>query len=140
MQLDAHKNVVESLLQDLPLALVGGQRNSFNFAVKEFFFFAYTVESDRFDHGDWFLDLQQTRCQLQNMPTNAMSLTQKTFDVPGKTSALTLAFQDQGPSSDTRYSQSKFKIRPAPPDPHARYSTVEGQDLMVERFFHSIRE
>ena len=132
--LDASKNVVESLLEDLPLALVGGERNSFNFAVGEFFFYAYTLESDRFDHGDWFLDLQHTRCQLQNIPNNAMSLTQKTFDVPGKTSALTLAFQDQGPTSDTRYSQSKFKIRPALYD-FERHSTVEGQDLMLERFF-----
>ena len=132
--LDASKNVVESLLEDLPLALIGGQPNSFNFAVGEFFFYAYTLESDRFDHGDWFLDLQHTRCQLQNIPNNAMSLTQKTFDVPGKTSALTLAFQDQGPTSDTRYSQSKFKIRPAPHD-RERSSTVEGQDLMLERFF-----
>ena len=137
--LDAQKNVVESLLEDLPVAseLVGQDdpANAFDFGVDEFFFYVYTLESNRFDHGDWFLDLQNTRCQLQNMPTNAMSLTQKTFDVPGKTTALTLAFQDQGPSSDTRCSRSKFKIRPAPVDPAGEISTQEGQDLLLERFF-----
>ena len=137
--MDAQKNVVESLLQDLSCANPDNgaqlQSGSFNFAVKDFFFYAYTIESDRFDHGDWLLDLQNTRCQLQNMPNNAMSLTQKTFDVPGKTSSLTLAFQDQGPTSDTRYSQSKFKIRPAPVDESGTLSTQEGQDLLLERFF-----
>ena len=137
--MDAQKNAVESLLNDLSVALQTNgdhhQPGGLNFAVKEFFFYAYTIESDRFDHGDWFLDLQNTRCQLQNMPNNSMSLTQKTFDVPGKTSALTLAFQDQGPASDTRCSQSKFKIRPAPVEGTGGYSTQEGQDLLLERFF-----
>ena len=140
--MDAQKNVVESILSDLPVAFnINGenfQANSFNFAGSDFFFYAYTLESQRFDHGDWFLDLQNTRCQLQSIPNNSMSLTQKTFDVPGKTNALTVAFQDQGPFGDTRYSQSKFKIRPAPVNEDngdGRFSAIEGQDLMLERFF-----
>ena len=69
------------------------------------------------------------------MPNNATSLTQKSFDVPGRTSALTLAFQDQGQGSDTRCSRSKFKIRPAPVDDAVHVSSQEGQDLLIERFF-----
>jgi len=135
---DALYNVVESFTDDLAAAASGADvpAGSFRFAVNEFFFCAYTIESDRFDHGDWFLDLQNTRCQLQNMPTNSTSLISKNFDVPGKTAALTLAFQDQGPTSDTRFSQSKFKIRPAPvTDQNAAMSTEDGQDLLLERFF-----
>ena len=68
------------------------------------------------------------------MPSDATSLIQKSFDVPGKTSHLTLAFQDQAEGSDTRCSRSKFKIRP-----HLRVmSTIKptkGKDLLLERFF-----
>ena len=139
---DAKQNAVESLEANhhCAVAPVGGYHHpagSFNFAVAEAFFYAYTLESDRFEHGEWFLDLQKTRCQLQNMPTDATSLTQKTFDVHGKTNALTLAFQDQGPTSDTRYSQSKFKIRPVHPlyNDNPNFSLAEGQDLLLDRFF-----
>ena len=112
---------------------VAGQ---FDFKIDEFFLYVYTMESDRFDHGDWYLDLQNTRCQLQNMPGDATSLIQKNFDVPGKTTHLTLAFQDQSEGSDTRYSRSKFKIRPGDVD-NADVSTHDGQDLLLERFFIS---
>ena len=137
---EAQKNVVESLGNDLPCVLdpdgaAPNPNRSFHFAVQEFFFFTYTLESNRFDQGKWLLDLRHTRCQHQTMPAHANNLIQKSFDVPGKTTALTLAFQDQGPSSDTRYSQSKFKIRPAPPDDQGNQSTEEGQDLLLERFF-----
>ena len=129
---DCRKNAVESLFGDHGVVSNPSVAGQFEFEVNEFFLYVYTVESDRFDQGDWFLDLQHTRCQLQNMPTNATSLTQKTFDVHGKTSRLTLAFQDQTEGRDTRFSSSKFKIRPSSEPSDATY---EGQDLMLERFF-----
>jgi len=132
--LDCRKNAIETFLQDLDVVRNPSLAGQFDFRVEEFFFYVYTVESDRFDRGDWFLDIQHTRCQLQNMPTNATSLTQKNFDVPGKTSRLTLAFQDQAEGSDTRYSSSKFKIRPAVSN-DAEIPSHEGQELNVERFF-----
>ena len=132
---DCRKNAIESLLADHDVLRVPSMAGQFDFQVDEFFFYVYTVESDRFDHGDWYLDVQHTRCQLQNMPTDSTSLVQKNFDVPGKTSHLTLAFQDQAEGSDTRCSRSKFKIRPAPVDGDRNVSTHEGQDLLVERFF-----
>lgn len=53
------------------------------------------MDAQRFDQGEWYLDLQHTRCQSQNMPADCTSLVQKNFDVHSKTSHLTLAFQDQ---------------------------------------------
>jgi len=132
--LDCRKNAIESFLTDLDVVRDPSIAGQFDFRVEDFFFYMYTVESNRFDHGDWYLDLQHTRCQLQNMPANATSLVQKNFDVPGKTSHLTLAFQDQAEGSDTRYSSSKFKIRPAVTD-DPNVSSHEGQDLNLERFF-----
>ena len=132
--MDCRKNVVESLLGDLDVLRNPSVANQIDFRVEEFFFYVYTVESDRFDHGDWLLDIQHTRCQLQNMPSDATSLIQKTFDVPGKTSHLTLAFQDQAEGSDTRCSRSRFKIRP-PPVGDPTNQAHEGQDLLLERFF-----
>lgn len=136
--MEVQKNVVESIDRDYPCTIDSEGTHPLgttHFEVQGLFFYAYTLESERFDSGDWFLDLQQTRCQLQNMPTNSMSLTQKTFDVPGKTSAVTVAFQDQGPTNDTRRSSTKFKIRPATPDADGRWVSQEGQDLRLERFF-----
>ena len=132
--MDCRKNAVESVLGDLDVFRNPSMAGQIDFRVEEFFFYVYTVESDRFDQGDWLLDIQHTRCQLQNMPIDATSLIQKSFDVPGKTSHLTLAFQDQAEGSDTRCSRSKFKIRPPPPgDVHNQ--AHEGQDLLLERFF-----
>jgi len=92
---DCRKNAVETFLQDLDVLRNPSVAGQFDFRVEDFYFYMYTVESERFDHGEWFLDLPQMRCQLQNMPGNATSLVQKNFDVPGKTTHLTLAFQDQ---------------------------------------------
>ena len=132
--MDCRKNAVESVLGDLDVFRNPSMAGQIDFRVEEFFFYVYTVESDRFDQGDWLLDIQHTRCQLQNMPIDATSLIQKSFDVPGKTSHLTLALQDQAEGSDTRCSRSKFKIRPPPPgDVHNQ--AHEGQDLLLERFF-----
>jgi len=132
--LDCRKNAIESIRQDLDVVQNPSVAGQFDFKVDEFFFYVYTMESERFDQGSWYLDLMNTRCQLQNMPTDATSLIQKSFDVPSKTSHLTLAFQDQSEGSDTRCSRSKFKIRPAPPG-HPNASSHEGQDLLLERFF-----
>ena len=132
--MDCRKNVVQSLLGDLDVLRNPSAVNQIDFRVDEFFFYVYTVESNRFDHGDWLLDIEHTRCQLQNMPSDATSLIQKTFDVPGKTSHLTLAFQDQAEGSDTRCSRSLFKIRP-PPVGDPNNQAHEGQELLLERFF-----
>ena len=134
---DFRKNAVESLLHDLDVVTAGGGgatvADQFDFSIDEFQFYLYTVDADRFDHGSWFMDIQHTRCQLQNMPTDSTSLIQKNFDVPGKTSHLTLAFQDQAEGSDTRRSRSKFKIRPAL-STRPGQSSPEGQDMLLERF------
>ena len=131
---DCQKNAVESMLGDLDILRPPTEAGQFEFKVDEFQLYLYVMEAERFDRGTWYLDLQQSRCQLQSMPADCTSLVQKNFDVPGKTTHLTLAFQDQAEGSDTRYSKSKFKIRPSEDDEKGS-GCIEGQDLLLERFF-----
>ena len=50
--LDCRKNVVESILGDLDVFRNPSVAGQVDFRVNEFFFYVYTVESNRFDHGD----------------------------------------------------------------------------------------
>lgn len=72
---DCRNNVVESLLQDLHILHSPSPASQFQFGVDELFFYVYAVDIDRFDHGNWLLDVEHIRCQLQRMPNNATSLT-----------------------------------------------------------------
>ena len=106
----------------------------YKFEVDDFQFYLYTVESSRFDHGEWLLDLDQTRCQLQSLPEDCSALTTRGFDIHAHTDRLAFAFQDEDAGLDTRRALSKFKIRPVlVGDRQAR----EGQELLLERFFLS---
>ena len=130
---DFRKNAIESMQQDLEVLRNPSQAGQFDLRIKEFQFYLYIMDAARFDHGDWYLDLQHTRCQTQNIPADCTSLIQKNFDVHGKTNRLTLAFQDQSAGSDTRRSRSKLKIRPA--EDERGIDSSLGQDLALDRFF-----
>lgn len=148
------RNAVESMhsnldpnLTDIQTAVNGNKAGQFDFTVEQMYLYLYTVDSRRFDNDDYFLDIGNVRCQVENIPKNSTGLIQKNFDVAGKTNALTLAFQDQQAGVDTRYAQSKFKIRPnrnKEGEPQVVWpntsvtkgqSTWSGQDLLLNRFF-----
>lgn len=132
---DYKKAVVQSLIRDLDTLSPGNPRaGQFDFQVEEFMLYLYTVESTRFDSGSWYLDLRNMRCQLQVMPQDSSSLIQKNFDVSGRTSSLTLAFQDISAGNDTRFSRSLFKIRPATANGVGE-AAPWGQETMLTRFF-----
>lgn len=109
----------------------------FQFEVEQMYLYLYTVDAARFESGEYFLDIQNVRVQLDNLPTDCTSLTQKNFDVNGKSNALTLAFQDQLAGNNTRFSRSKFKIRSSLRTglPFNAASFVEGQEMGLSRFF-----
>jgi len=125
------KLVIESVLRDLNASTVSGLGSvagDFNVSIDQLQMYVYVVEAECFDDGHYFLDLHQTRCQVDTMATNSTVLTQKNFDVHGNTTALALAFQDQLTGVDSRRSSSKFKIRPSPAAP-------DGQELLLTRFY-----
>jgi len=106
-----------------------------DFRVEEMQLYVYTVQGERFDDGSWFLDLQHTACQQQVLPNDCTDLVTRNFEVHPWTDRLAVAFQDQMNGADTRYSRSKFKIRPGPLEPGVSLSTHDGQDMLLERFY-----
>lgn len=107
----------------------------FDFSVDRFEFYMYQLDGPRADDEDYYLDIMNTRVQIENMPTSAVSLQQKNFDVNGRTTALTLAFQDQEEGSNTLFSRSQFKIRTAAPAAIGGEGSPGGQDLLLRRMY-----
>ena len=130
---DFQRHAVETLFRKARVYRPGrpSLAGDIQFQVEDFQFIVYTVESNRFDHGTWLLDLDQTRCQLQSLPEDCSALTTRGFDVHAMTDRLAFAFQDQDAGLDTQWSLSKFKIRPVLT---GNNQAREGQDLLLERF------
>lgn len=125
---DFKKNAIQSLLAELDIVTVPTVANQFDFAVDQMYFYMYTVDHSRFDNGSYFLDFKNVRCQVDNMPNGSTSLTQKNFEVNGKSTALALAFQDQLAGNSTLNALSLLKIRSTIAAPH-------GQELNLLRFY-----
>ena len=125
------KELIESLLGNLTPSSRSGPGSvagNFDVTIDRMVLYAHMTNGDRFDNKSWFLDIVNTKCQEATLPTMCTGLAQRNFDVPGNTHALTMAFQDQLTGQDTRYSASKFKIRPSPKAP-------SGQELLLKRFY-----
>ena len=82
--------------------------SDYKFEIKDIFFYCAQVTGPRVDTTSFMLDLDNIRCQ-QNKISSA-SFTQKTYDVSPSTRALILAFQDGRAGSDTRISNTKFRM------------------------------
>lgn len=105
----------------------GSLAGNFEVRVNHMHFLVYTMQSQRYEKGSYYLDFVNTKCQETNLPTISTGLVQNSFDVHPNTHGLAIAFQDQMAGQDTRYSLSKFKIRPSENAP-------EGQELLLKRF------
>ena len=99
------KRAIESILGDK----TPGALNSYDFEVVDMYLLVATVEGPRADDLTYLLDLEETRCQVDDI-SNGGSFQQKNFDVSPSTFALTACFQDSRAGSLTQYSASKFKI------------------------------
>ena len=129
-----------------------GAGNDYDFSVVDMYLYVATVESDRIDDLSYYINLDETRVQVDTGFNT--SLTQKNFDVSPSTYALTCAFQDQNAGSDPFYSASKFKVRnseeltlqrmfltyagQSKPSPDADPSFVVGTDRTVQRYSDSL--
>ena len=119
---------VESLLADkVPrLETETEDANKYSISVDEMYFYAATIEGPRADDLTYYLDLEETRCQSDEIKTNAFQ--QKNFDVSASTYALTAAYQDLRILNDTRVSPSVFKSFNAA-------LTSGDVELSLQRFF-----
>lgn len=100
------QRVIESLID----SKIPGAANDYIFSVVDMYFYTAELDGPRVSDLTYLLDLEETRCQTQNV-LNSTGLQQEQFNVSPSTFALTLAFQDaRAGSGDTLYSSSKFKI------------------------------
>lgn len=94
----------------------GGAGGNYNFEVIDMYLYLASVQGPVVTDLSYFLSLEETRCQTDNVDNNN-SLQQKNFDVSPASFALTVAFQDVEAGTDTRISASKFKIRKIDAEP-----------------------
>jgi hypothetical protein len=141
------KAAVESLASNLTPGV------DFDFEIVDMYWMVATVDGPRFDNGTFLLDLENTRCQVDDV-SNTGGLQQKNWDVSPSTYALTLAFQ-QSDTTDTRYSASKFKMQDneelkltrmfvnydgmnkPQPDADPEYKNPEAKDYTIQRYSES---
>lgn len=113
IQLNPHNSTV---FQKMAIESIGSDRafgasaGNFNFEVIDFYLYLATIQGPVVENIQYFLSLEETRCQTDNVDNNN-GLQQKNFDISPASFALTLAFQDVEAGTDTRLSSSKFKIR-----------------------------
>ncbi len=97
------KNVIESILAD---KLHG---TDYNFLIKNMLLYNLKVDGPIIQNDEFYLDLNEIRMQGTTLTTH--NRTQSSLDVSPSTYKISLAFQDSAVETDTRYSQTKFKIR-----------------------------
>jgi hypothetical protein len=112
---------IESLLGN-KVPASGINANDYELNIEDVYLYVATVEGARMDNGTYLLDLNETRCQVDNVVQGAFQ--QKNFDVSPSTYALTACFQDERAGNDTRYSASKFKS-----------GGVASNELLLNRLF-----
>jgi hypothetical protein len=126
----------------------------YNFHVIDMYLYIATVESERIDDLTYYINLDETRCQIDTGAGSSVSLTQKNFDVSPSTYALTCAFQDEAAGSNPLYSASKLKVRSdgeqsltrlfvsyggqSKPQPDASPEFKSGVDRTVQRYSDSL--
>ena len=73
---------MESLFEDMRPFQAGrpSLAGDVEFQVEEMHLFVCTMESDRFDRGTWFLDLEHTMGRQQLLPNDATTLVTQKFE------------------------------------------------------------
>lgn len=79
----------------------------FQCIVQDMYLYVNNIEGDRYDDGEFLLDLETTRCQADKIQNSDFGSRQ--FDISPSSYALTVAFQDGRVGSNTSLSASKFK-------------------------------
>ncbi|MCP5019370.1 MAG: hypothetical protein GY938_29415 [Ketobacter sp.] len=124
------QNAIESILAT-KLNTTDGANNDFRFAVRDLKFYAARCEGPIVQMDQFFIDLSE--CRLQSSQITSANRTQYSLNVSPSTHALTVAFQDSAVDTDTRYSQTKFRIREGGTD-----EKTEGhshQELNLSNFY-----
>jgi len=103
------KRAIESLLADKIPTLPGGANADYTFQVLDAYLWLATIEGARVDDAMYLLDMEESRCQVQDLG-NVAGVQQRQWDISPSTHALTIAFQDAQVGTNTLYSPSRFVV------------------------------
>lgn len=113
------KRVIESLLADKTAG------TNFDVSITDIYLMVHTLEGPRTDSLSYFLDLENSRVQQEQIDTTSFSA--KQFSVSPSTYALTVAFQDGRCGTNSLVSSSKFKSYNA--------ALTSEEELKLNRFY-----
>jgi hypothetical protein len=98
------KNMIESIVANK----VDGAGNDFRLEIKDLYLKRCVCKGERVDDDSFYLDLEEIRCQRNQLTTRSTLLTR---EVAASTNAITIAFQDQAATTNTLFSRTTFKVR-----------------------------
>ena len=96
-------------------------------------FYRATIEGERVDDLIYYLDLEITNYQSQNLQITT-SLSKQYFDVPPLTHALTVCYQNRNAGIDMRQSSSRFVCNGYDSKTN-EYTGVDNLELTLQRLF-----
>ncbi len=80
----------------------------FKLSIEDVYLYACVVDGRRCDDTSFYLDLQDTRLQMNKISNN--QFTQRTFDIRPSVKAITICFQDARAGADNKVTPTKFKL------------------------------
>jgi hypothetical protein len=110
--------------------VVGTGAANLSMNVKDIYYYTYEVKGDPQSSYQYFLKLNNTRCQMQTL-TASTALTSNDFTVSRSTNALTLACQSTLVNSDSRASAAQFVSYLVA----GSGALTGGEEKKLERFF-----
>jgi hypothetical protein len=115
------------------IPVFGSSVSNISFHVLDTRFYRATIEGERVDDITYYLDLEDTNYQSQNLQITT-SLTKQYFDVPPLTHALTVCYQNRNAGIDLRQSSSRFVCNGYDSKTN-EFTGVVNNELTLQRIF-----
>jgi len=115
------------------IPVFGSSVSNISFNVLDTRFYRATIEGERVDDLTYYLDLEDTSYQSQNLQITT-SLTKQYFDVPPLTHALTVCYQNRNAGIDLRQSSSRFVCNGYDSKTN-EFTGVVNNELTLQRIF-----
>ena len=115
------------------IPVFGSSVSNISFNVLDTRFYRATIEGERVDDLTYYLDLEDTNYQSQNLQITT-SLTKQYFDVPPLTHALTVCYQNRNAGIDLRQSSSRFVCNGYDSKTN-EFTGVVNNELTLQRIF-----
>ena len=115
------------------IPVFGSSYSNISFTVLDTRFYRATIEGERVEDITYYLDLENTNYQSQNLQITT-SLTKQYFDVPPLTHALTVCYQNRNAGIDLRQSASRFVCNGYDSKTN-EFTGVVNNELTLQRLF-----